>query len=128
MDGDEVVRRARALVGVRFGPGGRSAAGIDCVGLVALATGCVAPAGYAQRGTPGFDIVGAMRRAGLAPVAGARRAGDVLLLKPDPRQWHLAVWTGAGIVHADAGLGRVCERPGAVDWPVAGVWRVDPAS
>jgi len=33
------------------------------------------------------------------------------------------VWTGDALVHADLGLGRVVERPGAPPWPVLGGWR-----
>ena len=41
---------ARALVGVRFRLHGRDAVhGLDCVGLVALATGRAAPTGYGWR-------------------------------------------------------------------------------
>ena len=54
-------------------------------------------------------------------------AGDLLLIAAGPGQLHLAVWTGAGIVQAHAGLRRVVETPG---WPgeaVAGVFRPDGA-
>ena len=50
-------------------------------------------------------------------------AGDLLLCRSGPGQLHLAVGVDGGIVHADAGLRRVVERPGAVPWPVLGVWR-----
>jgi hypothetical protein len=47
----------------------------------------------------------------------------VLLTRTGPGQLHLGVWTGSGLIHADVGLGRVVERPGAVAWPVLGIWR-----
>ncbi len=48
---------------------------------------------------------------GLAAADG-ERAGDLLLFAAELGQLHLGVRTAAGFVHADAGLGRVIERPG----------------
>ena len=50
-------------------------------------------------------------------------SGDVLLALAGPGQLHLAIWTGDGVIHADAMLRRVVERPGAPPWPVVSVWR-----
>lgn len=49
--------------------------------------------------------------------------GDVLLCRVSAAQLHLAVRTADGIVHADAALRRVVERPGAVPWPIVAAWR-----
>ena len=113
---------ARALVGVRFRLHGRDAVhGLDCVGLVALATGREAPTGYGWRsgdeGRVAALLDGVFERGGDAP-------GAVLLMRAGPGQLHLAIATEGGFVHADAGLRRVVERPGAVPWPVVGRWRM----
>lgn len=115
--------RARALIGVRFRLHGRGN-GLDCVGLVAAACGVDAPTGYPLRGGDPARVA-AMLDARLRRAAEAEVAvpGDVLLMTTGPGQLHLGVWTGDGLVHADAGLGRVAERPGAPPWPVLGRWR-----
>jgi hypothetical protein len=123
----KVVGAARALVGVRFRAQGRSAQGLDCVGLAAAAlraggwAGDV-PRGYRLRGGDPAAIAaqldaGLVRCDGLGP-------GNLLLCTPGPGQLHLAIRVEDGIVHADAGLGRVVERPGEAPWPVIGAWKV----
>lgn len=123
-DGAAIVARARALLGTRFRPQGRGATGIDCVGLVAAALNRSAPADYVLRGGSPERLAAALRAAGLKPRR-KRRAGDVLAMRSGPEQLHLGIWTGEGIVHADARLRRVVERPGGPLWPVIGIWRED---
>ena len=82
-----------------------------------------APTGYALRGGAASDIV-SLLDAGLARAQG-QRPGDVVLAEAGPAQWHLAVRTAAGVVHANAGLRRVVERPGMLPWPVVGAWRME---
>ncbi len=124
MTGDEIVAAARGCVGARFRLHGRSiAGGLDCVGVVARAYRLVAPpAGYALRGGDPDRIVAAIVAQGFrgTPVA---HPGALLLLAAGPFQHHLAVTTERGFVHADAGLRRVVETPGAPRWPVIGRWR-----
>ncbi len=116
-----VVDAARSMVGVRFRLHGRDpATGLDCVGLVALATGCAAPTGYPLRGGEPGRIAGMLDT---MLVRGELAVGAVLLMRTGPGQLHLGIWTGSGLIHADVGLGRVVERPGAVRWPVLGIWR-----
>lgn len=121
---DTIVARARQVVGARFRLHGRDPAeGLDCVGLAAWALDVATPpTGYGLRS--GDRDAAAM----LIAAAGLRREdvrgpGDLLLCMAGPGQLHLAIWTGAGVVHADAMLRRVVERPGDPPWPVAGVWR-----
>lgn len=128
MSGAAVAAAAQAMVGTRFRLHGRDpAGGLDCVGLAAAAlragrwTGEV-PTGYALRGGERAWIV-ALLDAALARAAG-ERPGDVVLVQAGPAQWHLAVRTAAGVVHADAGLACVVERPGPLPWPVVGAWRI----
>ena len=120
---DEVLARARALLGTRFRPQGRAAAeGLDCVGLVAVALGVRdAPRDYALRGGSPLRLAQALRAAGLSPVANMR-PGDVLVFAPGPGQLHLGLFTGSGLIHGDAGLRRVTERPLPFPWPVLGIW------
>lgn len=118
-----VADAARAAVGARFRLHGRDPAhGLDCVGLAALACGVAAPTGYALR-TGDADAVAARLDSVLARSDGAA-AGDLLLMRTGPGQLHLGIRTEDGFVHADAGLRRVVERPGAPPWPVLGAWRI----
>lgn len=118
----ETAQVARAAVGARFRLHGRDpATGLDCVGLTALATGLEAPTGYALRsGDAGAAV--AWLDARLTRVA-ETAPGDLMLLRSGPGQLHLAIFTEGGFVHADAGLRRVVERPGAPPWPLIGTWR-----
>lgn len=115
--------RAQQLIGVPFRLHGRDpATGLDCIGLVACAVGgAVVPTGYRLRqGAPDVIIEGL--NAALVRVAAAR-VGDVLLLQGGVAQFHLAVMTTQGFVHACALLRRVLETPGLPTWPVIGAWR-----
>jgi hypothetical protein len=127
MTGVEIAARARALLGVRFRPQGRSAeSGLDCIGLVAAALGVEdARADYALRGGSIAELERELAAAGLSRVAGGRE-GDVFVMRAGPEQLHLGIWTGSAMVHADAGLRRIVERPGRPEWDVIGVWRMRP--
>jgi hypothetical protein len=120
----DVVSRARACVGVRFRPHGRAPGeGLDCVGLVAFANRLQhAPTGYALHGGTEDRLVRELRLAGFRS-ARSMRSGDTLVLHAGFEQLHLGVWTGTTLIHADAGLRRVVERPGLPSWPIAGIWR-----
>lgn len=120
-----VVARARGAVGARFRLHGRDpASGLDCVGLAALAVDARAvPSGYALRGGEARSVAGQITAMGLAPVT-ACAPGDLLLCESGPGQLHLAIDSGTGVIHADAMLRRVVERPGAIPWRVLGRWRV----
>jgi len=118
--------RARALVGTRFRAQGRSAEGLDCVGVV-LATFEIpvdsAPRDYQLRGDHlarlKEELDAQFRR------VPARRfgSGDLMLLAPAPDQLHLAVRTEDGFVHAHAGIRRVVETPGFPQWTMVGAYR-----
>jgi len=119
-------------VGVPYRRHGRDpATGLDCVGLAALAAAAggvraAVPTGYGLRGGDEAAVAAVLDGA-MARVPGGRgdgRAGDLVLARPGPGQLHLLVRTADGLVHADLGLGRVAERPGAVPWPVVAAWRV----
>ena len=118
----EVVAAARALVGVPFRLHGRDRDGLDCVGVAALALGRAAPRGYGLRSGDTAKAADWLKAAGLRPVMEGG-AGDLALVRPGPLQLHLMVGTGAGFVHAHAGLRRVVEMPGESPWPIIGWWR-----
>lgn len=120
---EEAAARARALIGTRFRAQGRCESGVDCVGLVVVALGLKGVRrDYALRGESERELEAGLARAGLIRVQEAG-SGDVIVMRAGPGQLHLGVWTGAGLIHADAGLRRVVERPGEVPWPVLGIWR-----
>ena len=122
------VARARALLGVRFRPQGRSAEhGLDCIGVAIMATGIPAARVRRDYDIRSADAEGVHRNllaCGLARIAPERaEAGDLLLVRPGPARLHLVLVTDLGYLHADAGLRRVVEVPGPVPWPVLSAWR-----
>ncbi len=127
----DIVAAARAVVGARFRPQGRNpASGLDCVGVVAIAYGTrlsgPIPASYALRGGSEAGIRSLVAQTGLHAIAvQAAAAGDLLLFETGPMQWHLAVSTGTGFIHADATLRRVTEVPGFFPWPISAAWTLN---
>jgi len=119
--------RARRLVGTRFRPQGRTVqTGVDCVGLV-LATFEIADSAirrnYRLRGNHRSEIVAHLSNHFRRVRSSELRSGDVFLLSVASDQFHLAVRTDSGFVHADAKVGRVVETPGHPKWPIAGAYR-----
>ena len=122
MSGARIVAAARDWVGVPFRLHGRGRDGIDCVGLVAMATGREAAFAYGLRSGDRTRAEHWLRKAGLEHVAQGA-PGHVALVRAGPMQLHLMIGTGTGFVHAHAGLRRVVETPGPSPWPVLGWWR-----
>lgn len=122
---DEIVARARTLIGTRFRPQGRTPAeGLDCIGLTALAIDARnVPRDYALRGSPARRLIAGLEAAGLG-ATDTMAPGDVLAFAPRQDQLHLGIFTGTGIVHGDAALRKVVERPLPLPWPVLGIWKV----
>lgn len=118
--------RARALVGTRFRPQGRGGDGLDCVGVI-LATFAVSPTSvrhnYPLRGDHLRELHDALDLHFRRVPKRELRAGDVMLLEAGERQFHLAVRSEQGFVHAHAGIRRVVETPGNPDWPLLAVYR-----
>lgn len=115
--------RARALIGVRFRAQGRDPAiGLDCIGLAAIAYRLRdVPRDYALRGGDPDVLAEALAWYGFERAERAR-PGALIVARPAARQLHLMVRTAVGFVHADAGIGRVLERPGDSPWQLMGVW------
>jgi hypothetical protein len=67
-------------------------------------------------------VIAAAEAAGLVRADDAR-VGDLLLLNAGAGQLHLAIASEAGVIHADAALRRVVERPGVPPWPELARWR-----
>ncbi len=124
-----VVAAARGAIGARFRLHGRDPDfGLDCVGLAAVAVrgagypGAV-PDDYALRGGDPARIGAQFDAAGFVRAATAQ-PGAIALFDSGVGQVHLAVIVPGGIVHADAMLRRVVERPGALPWPLLGCWHL----
>jgi cell wall-associated NlpC family hydrolase len=131
-DAGTIVARARALIGTRFRPQGRSPdEGMDCLGVVAAATAVGrehVPAYYPLRGGDLRAAETGFEQAGFERIRRVEvRAGDVLIARSGPEQLHAVVLTPGGYVHAHAGLRRVVETPGVVPWPVLSAWRLSGA-
>ena len=122
---NEVVARARGLVGCRYRAQGRDPRfGLDCVGVVCCAFGL--PVGevvrnYRLRCADARAAVKSIERHFISIEDSA--AGDLLLMSPASDQLHLAVLTDRGFIHADAGVRKVVETPGAPAWPIIGRYR-----
>jgi hypothetical protein len=118
--------RARALVGTGFRPQGRSETELDCVGVI-LSTFEIAPNAvrrdYRLRGDHQAEIKRELNEQFRAVPKKQLRPGDVMLLEVAREQFHLAVRTNLGFVHAHARIGRVVETPGLPDWPLLGIYR-----
>lgn len=122
----DYAERARALVGTRFRPQGRSEDGLDCVGVI-LATFELAPdllrRNYRLSGDHREEMRAALGTAFRVVAQSELRSGDVMLLEVAQHQLHLAVRTALGFVHAHARIGRVVETPGLPEWPLLAVYR-----
>lgn len=131
--GPAIVAAARSLLGTRFRAQGRSAAGVDCLGLVVVACARAdvpiegAVPMPALRGTAPEAAARWLMAAGARPV-GRAAPGDLLLARPAALQVHLAIATGDGVVEAHAGLGRVVERPLAAGDAWLSAWRLPAAA
>lgn len=122
----DYAERARALVGTPFHPQGRSADGLDCVG-VAVATFDV-PAesvrrNYRMRGEHEAEVRAFVAKHFRQVPQTQLRPGDLMLMRVAQDQLHICVRTRAGFVHAHAGLRAVVETPGMPEWPPIAAYR-----
>lgn len=123
----DYVERARALVGTRFRPQGRSPAlGLDCVGLVLCAFDLPEDhvrRDYRLRGNHRQEMMRELGRAFRRVPGSQFRSADLLVMRVAHDQLHLGIVTDTGFVHADARLGKVVETPGKPRWPIAAAFR-----
>lgn len=122
---------AEALVDAPFRLHGRDpATGLDCIGVILAAfAGCGRsvgpPPSYALRNTGIAHILPLADRAGLVETTAEPAAGDVILVRPGPAQYHLLIQaTDRHFIHAHAGLRRVVRHPAPLPWPVAMRWHL----
>lgn len=131
MSGAALAAAAASLVGTRFRLHGRAPdTGLDCVGLLAASLAAIGraaplPNGYRLRARSLPGVEAAAQTCGFLPASGGIRAGDVLLVRPGPCQFHLVIAATHGrFVHAHAGLKRVVMLDRLPDWRPAGHWRL----
>ena len=123
---NDAVERARGLLGTRFRAQGRDPRlGLDCLGLAMIAydvDGATIRRDYRLSGDHRRELMAGLA-GGFRRVARSRqRVGDLILIMVAARQYHLAVKTDAGFVHADVRRG-VVETPGTPGWPVVAAYR-----
>lgn len=129
--GPAVAAAAAQLLGTRFRLHGRDpATGLDCVGLVACAferagVTLEVPQGYHLRNATISAHLQVAERSALERAAPPIRPGDVVLVQPDPAQYHLLVAeNGRSFIHAHASLRRVVRTTGDLPWPIVMIWRL----
>ena len=128
----ELAEAAEALVGAPFRLHGRDpATGLDCVGVIVAALRAsgrrvVDSRGYGLRNGSVAPLLDLAEANSLNQAQGAIEPGDILLVRPGPGQHHLLIATGAGFIHAHAGLRRVVAQPGPLPWPIERRWRIEP--
>jgi murein DD-endopeptidase / murein LD-carboxypeptidase len=120
---EDRVAAARTLIGAPFRIDGRTHQGLDCVGMIALLfeKEHEIAAHYPMRTSRSDLWVHELDRF-LTRRTGKAEMGDALLLSPSPLTFHLGLWTGSSLIHADAKLRRVVETPGDPSWPTLGAW------
>lgn len=124
--GTDFEARALALVGTRFRPQGRGQGALDCLGLMLAVyriPAVAARSDYRLRGDHKAELAAGMKIFFRKIAAGAVRPGDALLFQIAADQYHFAVKSARGLIHAHAGIGRVVETPGLPEWALAGAFR-----
>lgn len=131
MNGERLAAAAEELVGARFRLHGRDpASGLDCIGVLAAALATIGrpaslPDGYRLRSHRLGGVEASAKACGFTTAGGAIEAGDVLLVRAAPCQFHLIIaGRGDRFVHAHAGLRRVVAAKGAPPWPIINHWRL----
>ena len=122
----QAVERAVSLLGTRFRAQGRNPRmGLDCLGLVMIAhriDGTLVRHDYRLRGDHHRELMAGLLSAFRRVPPSQQRAGDLILIRVATDQYHMAIRTPAGFVHADARRG-VVETPGTPPWPVVANYR-----
>jgi len=124
-------RAAAELEGTPFRLHGRSEEfGLDCIGLVIAALNAVGQTmpklpDYRLRNLAIGDPASLAAQAGFEQSSGEIHAGDLLLVKPGPAQFHFLIALGGDrYVHSDASLRRVATMRGPLRWSVLDQFRL----
>lgn len=122
---------ASGFLGVRFRLHGRDpSAGLDCVGLVVASLREIGiearnPQGYTLRNRAIDRWLCCAGHSELYTINAPVAAGDVLLVRAGPEQYHVLVAECAtSVIHAHAGLGRVVRQPLADHHRFEAQWRL----
>ncbi|MBF0562136.1 MAG: C40 family peptidase [Alphaproteobacteria bacterium] len=121
---ENIIRAARAYLGVRFRHQGRTEAGIDCAGLIILVArdlGLFDLNFTAYSHAPDGRTVNSLLHQYLDEVApGEMRLGDVVFMAFQPFPQHLGILADAGkpfsLIHAYAQARMVIEHRLDDDW------------
>ena len=123
---NQAVERARRLLGTRFRAQGRDPLlGLDCLGLAMIAfdiDGATIRRDYRLGGDHSRELIAGLAGQFRRVARSQQRAGDLMLIRVTAEQYHLAIRTPAGFIHADARRG-VVETPGEPHWPVKAIFR-----
>lgn len=133
----KIVAAARRMVGVRFRHGGRTAQGVDCIGLLTVVYASVgvtlaAPNDYSRRPGVTYAFAQASQFADRISIEDAG-PGDIVQMNYAGMPVHFGIISDRGVIHSAALLRKVVEhtlardgegRPAAF-WRVKGVpaWR-----
>ena len=132
LTGQALARAALTLEGIAWRLHGRDPAhGLDCIGLLSAAMTragqpIALPGGYPLRLTALDGWLPDPLALGFVEAATPVCPGDVVLIRPGPAQFHLAIALaddGREWIHAHAGLRRVI-RSSALPGPMVGHWRL----
>ena len=130
MSAELFIEAARSYIGTKFHHCGRApGVGLDCIGVIVCAA---RDAGYAPIDMTAYPLRpnGQLRHAldaQLLRVATAQ-AGDILEMSFNDLPHHLAIYTGATLIHAYATVRRCVEQPMTTMWwdKVTGIYRFKP--
>lgn len=124
---------ARALIGTPWVHQGRSAHGVDCVGLGVLAlraSGVTVRDRLDYARDPDGTLRAELTRVLGAPVSGEPQAGDVVLMTYPHTERHVGIVSqdahGLTLIHADSRRKKVVEHGIDYRWRrrIVGVWRL----
>lgn len=128
---NSLAQAAQGFLGVPFRLHGRDpATGLDCVGLVAAAITAmgrtpIVPRTYALRNSDITKLLAFAAANAFENRTGPIEAGDLILMKPGPAQFHLLIAEhSASFIHAHAGLRRVVRMPGPLGLTVHRHWHL----